>query len=866
MWSNGYGIADGLMDEVFAKSRSLRCSVIHLLASIATTLTDRLLVLQVVPSKLIQEIPQHTLDEIRLLTAEGLVEGDESDDGASLRDDSSDSDSDDLAEVALDLETDTICLVEMDPVLKSPVLDTSHDKEKGAHHSSLLMWSPHQSYCERIESRFPQAENRLVLRLGRANYERFMRCRKMREAQEERDAVPDSRESVPLVLTQAKTVYGSSNFHDSALGSSLPTTSSYAETIMSYGGKDGNHTRIPPLPVEGRAGQPFTCIACGRSVLAPNNSAWKQHLYEDLCPWLCIDPSCPLGEEVYDNRNDWIAHLALDHGFEPHWDQYECPLCKEKMDRGKATIIKHLGGHLEEIALGALPPGLSFESESEDQDEDEEDYDPGDFKDTEEGATALVFGDPAMHMLTYQDRPEKCPIETCEYHKKGFTRKYDKNRHVLNHYKGTMVCPFCPGLGTAYQKAFSRADVLKRHLTAVHNVEKPPPNGLKIITSTSGSSSRNSESGPCSICQTRFSTAQEFYKHLDDCILNVIVPATPKVPRDQAITTQKGDKNPVATVFFSPYPLLNSERSFPEDERDNLTELGRETTQVLEKGAQKARNKAGSSTDDLIYHPRMPELWRPILGFYGDEIEHAAYGVPVSENEGHALLFLQNHPFIPSPKLYAMYREANKLYLVMSQMPGIQLSSVWDDLSEEEKLHILVQLRATWDYMRSIPSPLTFSGLDGGPLRHRFFRVLEPDPRITGPFDKEEELNQALALRSRKNWEGHQRRPRTPEFFARNLGKALVGHTSVLTHGNPQRKNILVEQLSTGDAGEARRFRVSAILDWEEAGWYPSYWEYAACFVDFEWHDDWTEKIEQIIDPYPLEAAMLRVVRQDLDY
>ncbi|KAI0411102.1 phosphotransferase family protein [Xylaria grammica] len=242
------------------------------------------------------------------------------------------------------------------------------------------------------------------------------------------------------------------------------------------------------------------------------------------------------------------------------------------------------------------------------------------------------------------------------------------------------------------------------------------------------------------------------------------------------------------------------------------------------------------------------------------------YGVHVSENEGHALLFLQNHAFIPSPKLYAMYREANKLYLVMSRMPGIQLSSVWDDLSEEEKLDILVQLRATWDYMRSIPSPPTFSGLDGGPLRHRFFRVLEPDPRITGPFDTEEALNQALALRSRKNWEGHQRRPRTPEFFARNLGKALVGHTIVLTHGDPQRKNILVEQLSTGDAGEARRFRVSAVLDWEEAGWYPSYWEYAACFVDFEWYDDWPEKIEQIIDPYPLEAAMLRVVRQDLDY
>lgn len=133
-----------------------------------------------------------------------------------------------------------------------------------------------------------------------------------------------------------------------------------------------------------------------------------------------------------------------------------------------------------------------------------------------------VFKDLAAHMLTHQEeRPEKCPIETCEYHIKGFARKYDKNRHALTHYKGTMVCPFCPGPGTAYEKAFNRADVFKRHLTAVHNVEQTPPNSRKMIMTGSGSS--RAGDARCSICQARFSTAQEFYEHLDDCVLNVIV-------------------------------------------------------------------------------------------------------------------------------------------------------------------------------------------------------------------------------------------------------------------------------------------------------------------------------------------------------
>ncbi|KAK3330852.1 hypothetical protein B0H66DRAFT_76905 [Apodospora peruviana] len=139
-----------------------------------------------------------------------------------------------------------------------------------------------------------------------------------------------------------------------------------------------------------------------------------------------------------------------------------------------------------------------------------------------------VFKDLQAHMLTHQEeRPEKCPIETCEYHIKGFARKYDKNRHALTHYKGTMVCPFCAGAGTSYEKAFNRADVFKRHLTAMHNVEQTPPNSRKLIL-TAGTGRSGGLGAKCSICQSQFATAQEFYEHLDDCVLNVIVPSTPK--------------------------------------------------------------------------------------------------------------------------------------------------------------------------------------------------------------------------------------------------------------------------------------------------------------------------------------------------
>jgi hypothetical protein len=91
-----------------------------------------------------------------------------------------------------------------------------------------------------------------------------------------------------------------------------------------------------------------------------------------------------------------------------------------------------------------------------------------------------IFKDLKAHMLTHMnERPEKCPITTCDYHIKGFARKYDKNRHTLTHYKGTMVCGFCPGSGSSAEKSFNRADVFKRHLTSVHAVEQTPPNSRK---------------------------------------------------------------------------------------------------------------------------------------------------------------------------------------------------------------------------------------------------------------------------------------------------------------------------------------------------------------------------------------------------
>ncbi|KAI8946787.1 hypothetical protein F4801DRAFT_563251 [Xylaria longipes] len=363
LWSDGYGVAAGRLDEVFSRSQMLRSAALELLGSLATTLTERL-----VPRLTNSWSAQEPLNTF-ILEVKSLVERiDAEDDEGSSSDESYDFESDSINEIAQDLFTDTLCLMELDPLLKSPIMDERDDEEIAAAHNDMTNWAPHYVYCERVRSRFPQAPNPLIFRLGKANFERYIRCQEERDSRD--DSTPDVVANASSMLPKTDSVDGS-QFYDSALGSSA---SYYAETIKTYGGKEGRSVRVPPLPHEGKTRRPFPCVACGRSVRISNNSVWKQHLYADLCPWLCLDPSCSRGDKVYKKKTDWISHLALDHHLGPAWESMECPLCFQNTGVGKVEIEKHLGSHLEEISLGALPSGLESDTESEDEDQDAEDY------------------------------------------------------------------------------------------------------------------------------------------------------------------------------------------------------------------------------------------------------------------------------------------------------------------------------------------------------------------------------------------------------------------------------------------------------------------------------------------------------------
>ncbi|ROV92736.1 hypothetical protein VSDG_06548 [Cytospora chrysosperma] len=194
-----------------------------------------------------------------------------------------------------------------------------------------------------------------------------------------------------------------------------------------------------------------------------------------------------------------------------------------------------------------------------------------------------TFKDLKAHMLTHQtERPEKCPITTCEYHTKGFARKYDKNRHTLTHYKGTMVCGFCPGSGSAAEKSFNRADVFKRHLTAVHGVEQTPPNSRKNKNGASTSAVTGKKPGPgyapdatgkCSTCSQTFSNAQDFYEHLDDCVLRIVQQEDPaEAVNARRLAEVENDREVHATLEKNNLPTTTQTMMTEDDDDEEMME------------------------------------------------------------------------------------------------------------------------------------------------------------------------------------------------------------------------------------------------------------------------------------------------------
>jgi len=167
------------------------------------------------------------------------------------------------------LRTKIDTLVMLAASLESPV-EEIFGEEKPRTIQDIGETLPEQAYASSVAEKFPFAPPEMVAQLGRLNWDRYNHIlRLQREAMKQ-----ELREST---FGKAGTI-----FHDSGLGTSVPAQTIagvkaepvYEPSMMSSRA-EASHKRVPPLPAQARAGEPFTCEICEKHVQFQRTKAWK---------------------------------------------------------------------------------------------------------------------------------------------------------------------------------------------------------------------------------------------------------------------------------------------------------------------------------------------------------------------------------------------------------------------------------------------------------------------------------------------------------------------------------------------------------------------------------------------------------------
>jgi aminoglycoside phosphotransferase (APT) family kinase protein len=160
----------------------------------------------------------------------------------------------------------------------------------------------------------------------------------------------------------------------------------------------------------------------------------------------------------------------------------------------------------------------------------------------------------------------------------------------------------------------------------------------------------------------------------------------------------------------------------------------------------------------------------------------------------------------------------------MERLDGESLEVMWPVLDTDEKSAVCGKLKDVFTAIRKIPIP--YGSVGKGPVPHHVFHSADTEPVICAPFDSGSKFNAALVRRLRAIWAANEKHSFKADFYERNLDAMLKGHEPRFSHSDLQPKNILGRRV--GQTGLTSKCFEVALIDWEEAGWYPSYWEYSS--------------------------------------
>ncbi|KAJ7276623.1 kinase-like domain-containing protein [Mycena rebaudengoi] len=179
--------------------------------------------------------------------------------------------------------------------------------------------------------------------------------------------------------------------------------------------------------------------------------------------------------------------------------------------------------------------------------------------------------------------------------------------------------------------------------------------------------------------------------------------------------------------------------------------------------------------------------------------------------------FIAENTTVPVPKVYSVRKYGRVTAIEMEFVRGREATHAWNTMSVEAQRALLEELISYVKQLRSLTPPtpeLVASTTSGHCVDHRF------GVRPGGPFTRHEEFHCFLREGDELwQWDNY---PEVAESHTKT-------YISKFTHGDLLPRNVMVHE-----------GRISAIIDWDSAGWRPEYWEvtkahFAALGAPKEW-------------------------------
>lgn len=195
-------------------------------------------------------------------------------------------------------------------------------------------------------------------------------------------------------------------------------------------------------------------------------------------------------------------------------------------------------------------------------------------------------------------------------------------------------------------------------------------------------------------------------------------------------------------------------------------------------------------------------------------------GPSVRPSEAAMMKYIRDMTSIPVPRVLDFYvdHRTGHWSIQMEKIKGSLLEVVYESFDEEDKAHIIAQLRDYLRQLRELPRKPAIAAF-GGPARDQFLQL----SREELPHATEEEFLDKIAnsLESRGgSW------AQTVALVLRDESN-YTGNSShdgfVVTHGSLTPRHIMVDGST-----------IVGIIDWSQAGHYPDYWEYVKAYMHWD--------------------------------